>query len=113
VQAYKGMVANIPSTAPNTPLLILPCRAGVLGLDKLNKAFKILLSVAGYNTSTYSLHSLRRSGATAAYTAGVDFTHIKRHGTWRSDAFWDYITTEPASESKVATALAKTIHDNV
>ena len=113
VQAFQDMVAIIPSAGPNTPLLMLPGRTGALGLDKLSRAFKVLLSTAGCDTTKYSLHSLRRSGATAAYTAGVDFTHIKRHGTWRSDAFWEYISTESASTSPVATALAKTMQDNI
>ena len=38
----------------------------------------------------YSLHSLRRGGATASAHASVDCIHIKLHGMWRSDSFWDY-----------------------
>ncbi len=50
------------------------------------------------------LHCLRRSGATAAYTAGVD-THIKRRGTWSSDAFWQYITTNAMTLTNSPVAL--------
>ena len=38
----------------------------------------------------YSLYSLRRRGATASVHTSVDYIHIKRHGMWRSDSFWDY-----------------------
>ena len=111
VQAFRDMDTALPAPAPNSPLLLLTDRQNrlvPLGLDKLNKAFKVLISSAGYSSDQYSFHSLRRSGATTSYHAGIDFTHIKRHGAWNSDAFWEYISAD-ATQSPVPKALADVV----
>ena len=51
------------------------------------KAFRDLLGEMGVqNPKSFSLHSGRRGGATAAAMNGCDFLSIKRQGRWRSDA---------------------------
>ena len=67
------------------------------------------LRILGYDTGLYSLHSLRRGGATVAYSQGVDQLDIKRHGSWSSDCFWKYITSPFVAKSPVAAALANAV----
>lgn len=94
VAAYTDMLQVVPTRHDNDPLLytvgghrqLLP-----LTTRCLRSSFTIMMDSLGYNASRYSLHSLRRGGATAAYLAGVNYTQIKRHGAWKSDAFWTYI----------------------
>ena len=51
------------------------------------KAFRDLLEDLGVtNPRSFTLHSGRRGGATAAAMNGCDFLSIKRQGRWRSDA---------------------------
>jgi hypothetical protein len=49
---------------------------------------------------------MRRGGASAAYHAGVNHARVKSHGTWSSDAFWQYVTSNTLS-SEVPSALAQ------
>ena len=97
-QAYIDMLADTPNQDPNSPLLQIPGKP--LGKSKspftvsqLRVCFTTIMDSLCYNHKQYSLHSLRRGGATLAFKAGVSYIHIKRHGGWASDAFWQYITT--------------------
>jgi len=107
VAAFQTMVKATPAR-PNEPLFLIP-RSGryvTLTTGTLSKLFNALLTDLGYNLSQYSLHSLRRGGATAAYQAGADFLNIQRHGTWSSDSFWRYISTEGLASSQISKALS-------
>lgn len=109
VTAFQAMVADIPTTSPNDPLLQTRTSSGglePLTTHSLGQSFQALMDCLGLPAAAYSLHSLRRGGATSAFRAGVDFIHVKRHGTWSSDAFWDYIVSENVEHSPVARALA-------
>ncbi len=113
VTAYQDMLKAVPTRHPNDPLLQIPsgtppAQSGtrILSVRDLQQAFQAIVHCLGY-TDKLTLHSLRKGGATSAYEAGVDYLHIKRHGTWRSDAFWAYIT--PQIDSTVPKALAKRI----
>lgn len=51
--------------------------------DGINKAVRAAAERAGLpNPGTYSAHSLRAGGATAAYKAGAPISQITRHGRW-------------------------------
>lgn len=107
--AYRQMLQVCPTRSPNDPLLLLPGPGKVrktLTSCQISRAFQACMLTLGYPDKAYSLHSLRAGGATAAYTAGVDYVHIKRHGTWRSDSFWSYVSTSNIHKSPVARALA-------
>ncbi len=115
VAAYQRMVCAIPASA-NSPLLQLQNPRGpvkTLTVGSLARAFNVLITSMGYSSHDYSLHSLRRAGATASYIAGVDYINIKRHGTWRSNSFWEYSVSNSVEHSKVARALAKRVSDAV
>ena len=71
---------NTPADS-NGPLLLHPFSGEILTVGYLRRAFTLLIQTLGLQRSDYSLHSLRRGGATAASQAGVDYIHIKRHGT--------------------------------
>ena len=68
-----------------------------------------MLKALGRDPGLYSLHSLRRGGATTAYANGSSYELIKRHGLWRSHCFWDYITLPAGSQSAVAATLADAV----
>ena len=104
VAAYQAMIARVPTRHPSDPLLALP-RGRVLITRQLQTGLQAILSGLGYNARLYSLHSLRRGGATASARAGVNYLHIMRHGTWRSTAFWSYIANHIITDSPIASAL--------
>ena len=108
-RAYKDMLAISPTVTANSPLLQLPGTghgSKTMTVSQLSHVFREIMHRLGYPKHLYSLHSLRAGGATSAYHAGVDFMHIKRHGTWKSDCFWSYIASQPVQNSPVAHALA-------
>ena len=112
VQAYRNMLSRVPTHSAGQPLLVKPSSSDnykVVTSCQLRRGFTALVECLGYPTGSYSLHSLRRGGATAAYNANVDYINIKRHGTWRSDTFWQYIAQRDVSASPVASGLARAV----
>lgn len=104
LQCFRDMCRRIPAT-DSSPLLCWSDNSPVTSTWVV-KQLQQLLRGLGIDPDRYSLHSLRRGGATCAYRAGVDFLHIQRHGGWRSDAFWVYLASENPAASPVASALA-------
>ncbi len=58
---------------------------------EFDSQFSQLLVKAGLDKKLYSVHSLRRGGATFAKTAGVSTEMVQLLGDWRSDAYCWYI----------------------
>ena len=108
VAAYSRMIAALPTRHPTEPLLTLPGKGArkTVTTALLSKGLAILLECIDIDPHLYSLHSFRRGGATAAFNAGVNVLDLKRHGTWRSDAFTAYVTPPCPENSRVAAALA-------
>ena len=110
VRAFQNMISAVPTPADsNGPLLLHPFWGEILTVGYLRRAFTLLIQTLGLQRSDYSFYSLCRGGVTAAYQAGVDYIHIKRHGTWKSDTCWEYISTAGLSSRSVATKLARSI----
>ena len=110
VIAFDQLCAYVPTSYCNQPLLSLPSPPGdpILPVRQewLSKNLSLTLSCMGHDPQFYSFHSFRRSGATTAWKAGVEFSHIKSHGGWKSEAFWTYITNITTGHSQVSAALA-------
>ena len=92
VAAYTSMLRAVPTRSPADPLLTLPSRRPVTS-RYLQRALRCILTALGLHAHAYSLHSFRRGGATTAFREGADFIDVKRHGLWRSDAFWVTLPT--------------------
>ena len=71
----------------------------------LAKAFNIMIQGLGLDQGLYSLHSLKRGGATSTNRAGADLLEVNHHGLWAIDAFWAYIMSPCTSTSPMASAL--------
>ena len=110
VLAYRQVCSLVPTTHRNQPLLSLPTPPGepILPVrqDWLANNLKMVLTLMGEDHRFYSFHSFRRSGATTAWQAGVHFSHIKRHGGWKSEAFWTYVTKVTTGHTAVSAALS-------
>jgi hypothetical protein len=111
VAAYHQLLASSPTLHEDQPLLTVQEQGVpvIVTSTTLSQTLKTLLTALDMDPSSYSLHSLRRGGATTAYLAGVDQLHVKRHGTWKSGAFWDYVTSPLVADSPVAAALAASL----
>ena len=111
VAAYRQLIQSNPTTHPRQPLLSFGAPQGltIVTVPMLARSLRDLLDILGHDPGLYSLHSLRRGGATTAYTAGVDSLDVKRHGNWASDTFWIYVTSPFVANSPVATALGAAV----
>ena len=106
VAAIKDMYRQIPTRTSDDPFLMLPDRSPVT-TRLLATALHSILRESGFPANNYSLHSLRRGGATAAFRAGAEVHDIQRHGIWRSSCVWAYIAACGASDSPIATRLER------
>ncbi len=104
VHTYVRMTSAIP-VAPTQPMFMLNT-VSPLTIPKLRSVFSLLCQQIGLDPHSYSLHSLRRGGATQAFEQGAKEKEIQRHGGWSSSIFWDYIVPSPSHSSSVCQALS-------
>ena len=78
---------------PQDPLLLIDTPAAKLSLSANQLIYRIRkwLKLLGEPDQEYSLHSLRRLGATFAYQSNLEGEMIKLLGGWASDCYKRYI----------------------
>ncbi len=93
VSAYSKMCELVKGDAAS-PAFVLPSKKGRVPLTYLrfHKVFRCLIQKAGWDSSAFSSHSLRRGGASLAFRAKVPSEMIKAQGDWRSDAYLRYLS---------------------
>jgi site-specific recombinase XerD len=70
-----------------------------------NSILKKLLKSIGVNPKLFSSHSCRKGGCSTAAARGISITVLKRHGRWRSDAIFAYITDSLELKLSVSQAV--------
>ena len=104
MKAFKTMLLEFPATG-NAPLFLGP--AGPITQSQIRSHLQKVLSLLNLNPKHFSFHTFRRSGATLAFNNNVELQHIKKHGTWTSDAVNAYIVTDPLTSTSVATSFQR------
>ena len=83
-RAFQNMCQNFPTKHNKQPLFTYTAAGHqkVLTATVLSKTFKALVANTGlgFDSRSFSLHSLRHRGASLSYMAGADLLQIKRHG---------------------------------
>lgn len=93
--AWGAMLAHSPTTRPLQPLFSFR-DASPLPLSYLKRVWSKAISDLGIAHKLYTLHSLRRGGATDIYQSGTaSIQEIQSHGDWRSDAVFAYLPNDP------------------
>ncbi len=105
VSSMGRMINHLPAQS-TAPLFMLPT-GNTLTVGQLRETFASMLQTLGLSSKQFSLHSLRRGGATASFAAGAKYIDIKRHGAWSSDTFFHYLSNPPPQDSSVCKALAQ------
>ncbi len=105
VTTFNHMCKIIPAPADG-PLLVLP-NSRPLTINKLRSTFKLLCKQIGCDHQLYSIHSLRRGGASHAHVHGAHHLDIQRHGAWSSTSYQDYIMHHNQQDSPVCSALLR------
>jgi len=66
---------------------------------------KKFISSIGENPALYGSHSCRRGGVTAAVAHNINILLIARHGNWKSDAVFGYISDSISRKLSVSKAI--------
>lgn len=93
VSAYNLMCSLIPGDE-NTPVFVHYNRAGRLipiSYELFQTKLRKLVAQTGEDPSLYSSHSLRRGGASWAFSSKVPVDLIQSHGDWSSDCYKKYL----------------------
>lgn len=97
--AYTRMIQEVPTIYPGQPLLCFP-DSSPMPISYVDKVWDAALQAMGIPPRVYTLHSLRRGGATEVYGAGVaSLQDIQQHGTWQSQAVYEYLPNDPRRSS--------------
>ena len=94
---YRHMLPGI-NPSKTTPLLLTtaPPIGKTISASTLRAMFHRATQIAGLSDRNYTPHSLRRGGASFCFQAGVPLEHIKKHGTWSSQAVDRYLLQHQA-----------------
>jgi hypothetical protein len=82
-------------------------------IPMLTHQFQQLINSLRLPSSTYTLHSLRKGGATFCHEVGVPLDHIKSHGTWESDTVWTYLNPDIIHKSVISNTMSQAIQSTV
>ncbi|XP_077999222.1 uncharacterized protein LOC144452084 [Glandiceps talaboti] len=107
VSAFKCLFSKVQA-AGEAPAFTFLKKGKLVPLTQgmLSRAFSKLIQMLGEDPRLYSLHSLRRGGATLAFEAGVPTDLIKLHGDWRSEAYTSYIRVPLQARLSVSKCMA-------
>lgn len=95
VSAYHQMLLFCPTRVLSQPLISF-WDGSPLPISYINKAWNKATDQLGLPRRAYTLHSLRRGGATSAFTSGAaSLDQIKTHGLWSSSAVETYLPNDP------------------
>lgn len=107
VHAYRRMLRYTPTVNPQDPAIMFPASRRPVSVDYVRKNWQRHITERGVDTSTLSLHSIRKSAATAAHAQGCDELKIQKYGGWKSNAHRVYVTT---NQSEVNSAIIRELN---
>ena len=109
IQKWMAKMLRLVPGVPSDPLFCLPSYRGrnvPLTSGMLLKKLRYWLSKLRCNSSMYTLHSLRRGGATHAFKCKVPMPIIRLMGDWISDCYLRYIDLTMDSRLKAMSQFA-------
>ena len=105
IKAINLMIKNIPAD-PNDPLFTIQTTKGLAPLTDSIACKHLKKASHALNISpSLTFHAFRRAGASWAFSQGAPLEHIMRHGTWKSDAIWTYLSSSTSTVSPVSAAF--------
>lgn len=93
VEAVRAMYQLVPTVHPDDPCLMFATSRRPVTVEFVRRHWMDHLKRHYVDTSTLSLHSIRKAAATAAHEQGCQELDIQRYGGWRSNAHRSYIAT--------------------
>ena len=110
IAALNRMIRLYP-VSDNEPLFVIPRPQSLHPLTD-SVARKHLKDISHHLglASTLTFRDFRRAGASWSFQNGVSLEHIIKHGTWRSDAIWAYLSSSPTLESPVSPGHSRLLY---
>ena len=110
IKAVTNMILLHP-VGENDPLFVIPRSSLPVPLtDSMARKHLKKISISLGFHSPLTFHAFRRAGAMWAFQNGVPLEHIMKHGTWKSDAVWTYLSSTPSATSPVSLAFQASLH---
>lgn len=103
VRAVRQMYQIIPTLHLDEPCIMFATSRRPVTIEFVRRHWMEHLKRHHVDTSSLSLHSLRKAAATAAHEHGCPELDIQRYGGWQSNAHRSYITTSQRSVNTVIT----------
>ena len=107
VSALKRMRKSIESEPGHPAFSLGGSRA--LTYRECSTKLKLWLEQAGWDGSKFSMHSLRRGGATLAFQAKVPGELIKIQGDWASECYLRYLAIPLEQRTQVAAQVRELV----
>ena len=105
IAALHYMIKLVPADS-NDPLFLVPRTSRTVPLtDSVARKHLKNISKLLHLTTPLTFHDFRRAGARWAFQQGVLLEHIMKHGTWKSDAVWYYLSSSASTSSPVSLAF--------
>ena len=110
IAAIRHMAHTIPASK-NDPLFTVCKNNKLISLtDSVARKHLKNASLALQLSPSLTFHAFRRAGASWAFNHEVPLEHIMKHGTWKSDAIWTYLSSSASTSSPVSTAFQTVLH---
>ena len=110
IKAVTNMILLHPA-GDNDPLFVITKASSHVPLtDSMARKHLKKISIALGLHSSLTFYAFRRAGAMWAFQNGVPLEHIMKHGTWKSDAVWTYLSSTPSATSPVSLAFQASLH---
>lgn len=106
VAAVRNMYHIIPTLHPDDPCIMFATSRHPVTIEYVRRHWNEHLKRHHVDTSSLSLHSIRKAAATAAHHLGCPELDIQRYGGWRSNAHRSYIST---SQRNVNSAITQAL----
>ena len=111
IAAINHMILTMPASSNDPLFTITRYRMLVPLTDSVARKHLKNASLALNISPSLTIHAFRRAGASWAFSHGVPFEHIMRHGTWKSSVIWTYLSSSPSTSSPVSAAFQTALHN--
>ena len=109
IKAVTIMIQLFPAS-PNDPLFVIPRISNIVPLtDSVAREHFKKISISLVMPTPFTFHTFRRACAIGSFQQGVPLEHILKHGTWKSDSVWSYLSSTPSSASSVSLAFQQAL----
>ena len=108
--AVRLVLRHMPTKTPSQPMFVFPQSVRPVPASYARRRWTTVLKHLGMDPATHTMHSNRKTAATAAYDEGCLEPQIQNFGGWASKAYQTYICRD--NQSLVNNVLVDSIHNS-